>query len=178
MDPNRTARRVLALPAVVAVAVAIIGAAPASAPPAPRTVVVAPRGSDDASGTTAHPLASVEAALARVQRTGGRVLLRTGTYHQRVVVRGAHDVSIESYPHEHAVLSGAGLTPPTGRSAMVDIANSRSITIRGLEITAYSTSAIDAMPIGVYIHGSGSRIRITQDHVTSGTTTRPSEASG
>jgi hypothetical protein len=145
-------------------AVAAAGPLAAPATAAPRTIVVAVHGSDAATGDAAHPLATVDAAVARL-RSGGSVQLRRGVYHQRFTLHGVHGITVEPYRREHVLLSGAGLTPPKGRSAMIDIANSTSVTVRGLEVTAYRTKDIDAMPIGVYVHGFDRQVRILGDHV-------------
>jgi len=165
---NRPA--VLAAVSCVAVAVAVgvaAGGAVALAAPAAagsRVLVVAPGGSDGAAGTAAAPLRTVQVAVDRLPG-GGVVELRGGVYHQRVVLHGVRHLTLRPYRHERAVLSGAGLTVPAGRSALVDIAGSRDVTVRGLDITGYRTADIDAMPIGVYVHGHDTRIRITGNHV-------------
>ena len=55
---------------------------------------------------------------------GGRVELRGGTYHQRVHLVGVRGITLAPYRREHPILSGAGLTPPTGLTALVEIADS------------------------------------------------------
>src|SRR5579875_1999358 len=107
-------RRIAAASAASAVIVALaVPAFPASAHPAPSRadgrVVVAPHGSDSAAGTAAHPLRTVRAALHRLGRTGGTVLLRGGVYHQRVRLIHEHHITVRPYRDEHPVLSGAGM---------------------------------------------------------------------
>jgi hypothetical protein len=97
---------------------------------------------------------------------GGVVLLRGGVYHQRVRLAGKRHITVRPFRHEHPVLSGAGLRPPRGKlTAMVQIANSRDITVRGLEITGYRTRKLDAVPAGVYVHGHDRHVRILGNHV-------------
>ncbi|MBA8795913.1 hypothetical protein FHX74_003554 [Friedmanniella endophytica] len=138
---------------------------PAAAGPATRTLVVAPGGDDAASGTVAHPLATVAAAVRRLP-DGGTVLLRGGRYAQRFTLgHRVHDLTVRPYRHEHPVLDGSSLTPPTGRSAMITVDGSTRVTIRGLDVTGYRTTAIDAMPIGIYVHGAATSVRLAGNHV-------------
>ncbi|MGN6741867.1 MAG: hypothetical protein ACTHJL_01025 [Amnibacterium sp.] len=155
-------RSALLLAPLLALAGVVGAATPAAA--APHVVVVAPSGSDRGSGSVAHPLRTIDAAIHRLA-DGGVVELRGGAYHQRVTLDHVEGVTIEPYRHERVLLSGAGLTPPHGRSAMVTIVDSRRVTVRDLDITGYTTSDIAAMPIGVYIHGWDDQVRILGLHV-------------
>ncbi len=156
----------LALATAVAVG-APIRSAVASAAPTLRTVVVATDGDDSAPGTAARPLATVAQAVRRLP-DGGTILLRGGHYSQRVTLGGAaHDLTIKPYGHEHAILDGSGLRPPAGRSAMVTIFGSSRITVSGLDITGYDTTGLQAVPIGIYVHGGAAHITLAGDHVHS-----------
>jgi hypothetical protein len=162
-------KRHLAGVLAVLVVAGLTGPAAANAAPAVqtahgRTVFVAVGGHDSGPGTRTHPLATIQTAITRAGR-GGVVQLRGGHYHQRVTIHDATGLTVRAYGHEHAVLDGSGLRPPAGRSAMVDISDSDRVTIAGLDITGYRTTAIAAMPIGVYVHGGDSRISIVGDHV-------------
>jgi hypothetical protein len=153
---------VLVLVPVLAFAGVGVAAAPALADP--HVLVVAPGGSDSGSGSTAQPMRTVAAAIQRL-RDGGSIELRGGTYHQRILLDHDESVTVEPYRHERVVLSGAGIAPPDGRSAMVTIVDSRSITVRDLEITGYTTRRTAAVPIGVYVHGHDDGVRILGLHV-------------
>jgi len=156
-------RRILAAVSASVLAGGVFAlSAPASA--SPRSLVVSPSGPDTAPGTAAAPLRTIQRAV-QLLRTGGVVRLRGGVYHQRVRLHGVRGVTIRPYRHERPVLSGAGLVAPAGRSALVDIAGSRNVTLLGLDLTGYRTTQIDAMPIGVYVHGRDTRIRIVGNHV-------------
>jgi hypothetical protein len=129
--------------------------------------VVATNGDDQAPGTTAHPLATLAAAVRAVPE-GGTILLRGGHYRQRLVLGpSAHDLAVRPFGHEHAVLDGSGLTPPAGRSGMVTIDGSRRIQVSGLDITGYDTTGLDAVPVGVYVHGEASHVTVRGNHVHS-----------
>src|SRR5256885_901068 len=85
---------------------------------------------------------------------------RLGRNAQRIGLHGAGNVTVTAAPGAHPVLDGSTLPVPTGRSAMVDIADSTSVTVHGLDITGYRTTAIDAMPIGIYVHGGDSGVSV------------------
>lgn len=147
-------------------AVALAGlvvAAPASAS-SPKTLVVAVNGSDSAAGTVSSPLATIQAAIKRLPG-GGTIDVRGGRYYQQVDLSGATGVTVEAYQHEHPILDGSRFKPADGRSAMVTLANNSHVTVSGLEITDYRTQNIDAMPIGIYVHGADDHVVITGNHV-------------
>jgi hypothetical protein len=133
----------------------------------PATVYVAPAGSDTAPGTRAAPYATIQHAVDALAARpgGGTVVVDGGRYHQRVRLHQVSDITITAAPGQGAVLDGAGLQVPDGRSAMIDISGSTDVTVTGLEITGYRTSAIAGMPIGVYVHGGDTRITLSGLHV-------------
>ncbi|ACU73560.1 conserved hypothetical protein [Catenulispora acidiphila DSM 44928] len=129
------------------------------------TVYVAPSGSDSAGGTLAAPFATIQHAIAALPSGGGTVVVRGGRYAQRVSLHNAKNITLTAASGEHPVLDGSSLTVPTGRSAMVDIAGSTAVTVRGLEITGYRSADIAAMPIGIYVHGGDTGVTIAGNHV-------------
>jgi hypothetical protein len=147
----------------VTVAVVLAAALPASAT-GDRVVYVAPGGSNSADGSPARPFAGIQHAIGALPH-GGTVVLRGGTYAQRVDLVDVHDVAVVAAPGQHPVLDGSSLTVPSGRSAMVTIADSTDVTVRGLDITGYRTTDIAAMPIGIYVHGGDTDVDITDNHV-------------
>ena len=129
-------------------------------------VVVSPSGSDSATGTAAHPLRTLAEATRRLTRDGGGTMaLRGGIYHERLTLNGVHDIRVVAFQREHPILSGAGLRPPTGLTAMVGISGSRNITIDGLDITGYRTSRLDHVPAGIVVTGGDSGIVISHNHI-------------
>ncbi|SER23016.1 right-handed parallel beta-helix repeat-containing protein [Microlunatus flavus] len=167
-SPRRRRTAALGVALLLGVGASVAATAPASADPGrtpARTLVVSTHGDDAASGSARHPLASVAAAVRRLP-AGGTVLLRGGRYDERISLGAAvHDLVIKPYRHEHPVLDGTGLAVPDGRSAMVALDGSRDVTVEGLEVTGYRTTAIDAMPIGVYVHGAARDVTLRGLHV-------------
>ena len=131
---------------------------------APHVLVVSPTGSDSATGTAAHPLRTLQVAVDRLT-SGGRVELRGGVYHQRVRLVGVRGITIAPYAGERPILSGAGLTPPNGLTALVEIADSSDVAVTGLELTGYWTDHLGVVPAGVYVHGHDEGVAILGNHV-------------
>jgi hypothetical protein len=173
-----TARRSAGVLSALALTASSVGAValatPAGAAGAPLSahgvpahrVFVSPRGHAGAAGTRTDPLGSIDEAVGRLAH-GGVVLLGGGTYAQRVMLRGVHDVTIRPLTHRHVILDGGPLTPPPGTSAMVAIVNSSHVTVRGLDIRDYGTTSQKSVPIGIYVHGTSSHVTIRNNHVHS-----------
>jgi Right handed beta helix region len=68
-------------------------------------IFVAPGGSNSDSGSKASPVGSIATAIAKAP-SGGTVVLRGGTYRQSVGDVNKR-LTIQAYPHEYPVLSGA-----------------------------------------------------------------------
>ncbi|MEV6850241.1 right-handed parallel beta-helix repeat-containing protein [Actinoplanes sp. NPDC051411] len=132
----------------------------------PAILYVSPGGSDHASGTASHPLRTPQAAVDRLGRPGGTVQLAGGRYlGQRIVLTGRSHVTVRAAAGSAPVLDGTGLTVPDDQSGMVEIHDSSAITISGLTITGYRTRSLSAVPIGIFVSGSGHSIRLTHNHV-------------
>jgi hypothetical protein len=158
------------LSAVVTVAGAVaMDLRPVAAAASSHVVFVATDGQPGAAGTRAHPLASINEAVNLLAHRGGPgvVKVRAGSYAQRVMLRHRHDVTIRAYRREHVILEGGSLTPPADRSAMVTIVDSSRITVAGLDIRGYDTTSLDAVPIGIYVHGDSSHVTLRGNHVHS-----------
>jgi hypothetical protein len=80
-------------------------------------------------------------------------------------MHGVRDLTIRPYGHEHPTLSGRGLRAPRGLTALVEIAGSRDLTVRGLNLTAYRTTRLGVVPAGIYVHGHDAGVRIVGNHV-------------
>lgn len=78
----------------------------ASYPVPAGAVVVAPNGSDSASGTASAPFKTVQKAV-NAAPSGATIVLRAGTYHESVTVPGGKKLTIQNYPKEAAYLDGS-----------------------------------------------------------------------
>lgn len=88
--------------------------------PARATFVDAARGNDNASGTINAPLKTVSRALDRTA-AGGTIVLREGTYHERVFIGQA--VTVQAYPGEAVWFDGTQpLTSWTERNGVWETA--------------------------------------------------------
>jgi hypothetical protein len=154
---------VLAAAPLVATAVGV-GPAGAVTTAAVHRFFVSPQGHAGAAGTPGDPLASVAEAVGRLAN-GGVVVMRGGTYAQRVRLRGVHDVTVRPFRHEHVILDGGPLTPGPGRSAMVTVVNGSRVAVHGLDIRNYGTTSRSAVPIGIYVHGASSHVVLRGNHV-------------
>ncbi|WP_298749745.1 right-handed parallel beta-helix repeat-containing protein [uncultured Serinicoccus sp.] len=76
----------------------------ASYPIPSNAVFVSPQGSDSATGSQSQPLRTVEAALQRAA-TGGTIVLRGGSYHQRFSINDR--VTIQNFPGEAVWFDGS-----------------------------------------------------------------------
>jgi hypothetical protein len=147
-------------------AAAVVVAALSGAGHPARVFYVSPQGSDRAAGTASHPLRSPQVAVDRLGPAGGTVQLAGGRYlGQRVVLTGRAHIRLQAAPGSTPVLDGTGLKVPDGQSGMVEIHNSTDITVAGLTITGYRTKSLSAVPIGIYVSGSGHAIRLSHNHV-------------
>jgi hypothetical protein len=130
------------------------------------TLFVSPHGSDTARGTVHSPLRTPQVAVDRLGRARGTQWFAGGRYaRQRIVLNGRAHVTLRAAAGATPVLDGTGLTPPDGRSGMVEIRDSWDIAVLGLAMTGYRTSSLSAVPIGIFVTGAGHSIRLGGNHV-------------
>jgi hypothetical protein len=146
-------KRVLCGIAATLLAVGALGVAPAWPASAATTIVLSP-----------HGTMTIQQAVHTLSN-GGTIELRGGSYAQRVTFRAAHNITLRPYRGQHAELDGRRLTPPQGDSGLITIVNSTNITVEGLDLTGYRTTHKNVVPIGIYIHGHDTAIRIVRNHV-------------
>jgi Right handed beta helix region len=150
----------------ILVGVSATAAEPAFAGGGPATLYVSPTGANSHSGAANAPLKTPQTAVDRLGSAGGTVVFYGGRYAaQRVVINKRANITLRAAPGATPILDGAGLHPPTGQTGMVDIQNSSHITVRGLTVTGYRTTSLDSVPIGIYVSGSGTSIKLLDNHV-------------
>lgn len=101
------------------------------------TYYVAPGGSDAAPGTLAAPWRTIQKAADTVV-AGDTVLVRSGTYAERVVMRASGaagaEITLAAYPGEAPFLDGATVPIGDDWAGLLDIANVGYVRVRGLSV--------------------------------------------
>lgn len=136
---------------------------------------VSTSGNDTHSGTISSPWRTIQHAANSV-KAGDTVYVRAGVYNEIVSIPSSGSASggyitFSAYPGELATIDGAGLSIPNGQWGLVTIETQSYIIVNGFEIRNYSTSKAADVPIGIYIFGSGSNLKITNNHIHNITTT-------
>jgi hypothetical protein len=128
------------------------------------TYYVATNGSDENPGAFAMPWRTLQHAAETV-RPGDTVLVRGGTYNERLVLRssGAENafLTFENFPGETPVLSGEGLTlsETDAENALIALCDVSYVRIRGIAVTNY-VSTDERVPCGIRISGAGRSIEL------------------
>ncbi len=144
-----------------------------SAIAAPRasaaTHYVSTTGNDLNSGTITSPWRTIQHAANSVV-AGDIVYVRAGVYNEVVSIPASGSarvgyITFSSYPGEQATVDGTGLLIPGGQWGLITIENQNYIIVKGFEIRNYSTSSTADVPIGIYIFGADSNIRILNNHI-------------
>lgn len=129
---------------------------------------VATNGNDSNPGTAGAPWRTIQHAVGTV-RAGATILVRAGTYHELVTLTrsgsaAAGFISLQAFPGEAPVVDGTSFGIPGGQLGLFTISNASWLRIEGFEVRNYkSTSA--AVPVGIYVLGSGSHIELRHNHI-------------
>jgi hypothetical protein len=122
---------------------------------------VAADGNDGAAGTSSDPWATLQKA-ADTAGPGSTVYVRGGTYPQRVDVHVSGEpgqpITFEPAPGEAVVLDGSSLEVPDEQAAMIAIDSQRYLTIRGFDITGYTSAESGHVPMGILVTGAADHI--------------------
>ncbi|WP_411830255.1 choice-of-anchor Q domain-containing protein [Paenibacillus alba] len=131
------------------------------------TYYVATTGSDANAGTISAPWKTLQHA-ADVAAAGDTVYVRGGVYNQKLKLThsgtAGNPITFSNYSAEVATIDGTGLSV-SGIEGIVDITDKDYVKINGFEIRNYTTSTSNVMPVGIYVHGSGSFIELTNNKV-------------
>jgi hypothetical protein len=144
-------------------------AMPTSASASACTYYVATNGKNTNPGTRAAPWKTIQKAANTVP-AGSVVCIRGGVYTEVVVIHvsgsaAGGPITFQSYPGETAILDGTGLTVPSGWGPMILIQNRSYITIKGLEIRNYKSSAKAHSPVGIFVTGHDDHIQLLNNVV-------------
>lgn len=129
---------------------------------------VATSGSDSNAGTSASPWKTLQHA-ADAAGPGSTIYVRGGVYNEKLKITksGSADqgpITFTSYPSEQAVIDGSGLTV-SGTEGIIDIADASYITVKGFEIRNFTTTKNNVMPVGIYVHGAGGNLSLSNNKV-------------
>jgi hypothetical protein len=146
------------------------------------TYYVSTKGSNSNPGTISAPWLTIQHA-ANAVKAGATIYVFGGVYKESVNFprsgTASEPITFESYPGETAVIDGTGVSccGSSGTQGLINMTGSLSyITVSGFEIRNYTTSNENDVPVGVWITGSGTGIRILNNRVHNIMTT--SEANG
>lgn len=153
---------------IAALSMVIAGIGGHSASAAGTEYFVATTGNDSNAGTSSAPWKTLQHA-ADVAVPGSTVFVRGGVYNQKLKITrsgsaAAGPIAFSNYDSEVAVIDGTGLSV-SGTEGIVDVTDANYITINGFEICNYMTTSSDVMPVGIYVHGSGSFINLSNNKV-------------
>jgi hypothetical protein len=143
---------------------------------------VSAAGKDSNPGTLELPWRTIQHA-ANMAIAGDTVFVRGGTYHELVNIAGAGSASagalvFRSYPGEHAVLDGTGVSWPGGplRGLFTLLGAHSDVIIEGFEIQNFTAGSVADVPAGVVFIGSGTGFQLLNNTIHG--ISRPSSAAG
>ncbi len=157
--------------------IGLIGVAPLHA----TTYVVSSAGDDLAAGTPEAPWRTIGRAANAVV-PGDLVEVRGGTYAERVTFTrsgtAAAPIIFRSSPGETPVIDGSALTVAAGWFPLFTLTNLSHVTIQGFELTGLRTNAGGRVPIGILVSGSGTGVKLLDNHIHDLGTTYPGSSGG
>ncbi|MDN4602356.1 right-handed parallel beta-helix repeat-containing protein [Paenibacillus sp. F6_3S_P_1C] len=129
---------------------------------------VATSGNDSNAGTSSAPWKTLQHAADAVP-AGSTVHVRGGVYNQKLKITRSGSASqgpivFTNDGTEAPIIDGTGLSV-SGIEGLIDLTDVNYVTIQGFEIRNYTTATKDVMPVGIYVHGSGSFINLSGNKV-------------
>ncbi|MDL1164226.1 DUF1565 domain-containing protein, partial [Yersinia pestis] len=129
---------------------------------------VAIDGSDSNPGTIRAPWKTLQHAADKAD-PGSMIYVRDGVYNQKLKITRSGTASqgpitFTSYGSEKPIMDGTGLSV-NGIEGLIEITDVSYITIQGLEIRNYATSFRNAVPVGIYVQGSGGFINLSNNKI-------------
>jgi len=141
------------------------------------TYYVSTTGKNTNPGTITEPWLTIQHA-ANAVKAGATVYVFGGVYKESVNFPRsgtvAEPITFESYPGETAVIDGTGVSccGPSGTQGLINMTENVSyITVSEFEIRNYTTNSANDVPVGVWITGSSTGIKILNNRVHNITTT-------
>lgn len=130
---------------------------------------VATNGSNGASGSASAPWRTIQHAVDTVA-AGDEICVRGGIYGEVVTIARsgsaqAGPITLRAVPGENAIVDGSGLSIPDGQYGLLTLIDASHITVRGFELRNYTTNSTANVPIGLYVTGAGTNIRLIGNHI-------------
>ena len=137
--------------------------------PPMQAFYVATSGDDGHDGSATAPWRTIQHAVDAVA-AGGAVCVRAGVYNELVTITHSGSeadgpIQLQSVPGDAVVIDGAGLSIPDGQHGLVTLVDVSDVVVRGLELRNYATASASNVPIGLYVTGAGTRIRVQDNHI-------------
>jgi hypothetical protein len=137
--------------------------------PSTHVYYVATNGDNGHDGSLATPWASIQYAAAHAN-AGETICVRGGVYNELVTLTrsgstAAGPIVLANVPGETATIDGAGLAIPNGQNGLVTIVDASYVTVQGFELRNYITASTTKVPIGLYLTGAGTQIRVLGNHI-------------
>lgn len=125
-------------------------------------------GSDSNAGTSDAPWKTLQHAADTVS-PGSKVYVRGGVYKEKLKITRSGSASqgpivFASYGNETAIVDGTGLSV-SGNEGLIELADVDYVTIQGFEIRNFTTASKNAVPTGIYVHGAGSFINLSDNKI-------------
>lgn len=130
---------------------------------------VATNGDNSHDGGPATPWASIQYAATHVN-AGETICVRGGVYNELVTLTrsgsaAAGPIVLGNAPGEIPIVDGAGLAIPNSQNGLITIVDASYVTVQGFELRNYTTASTSKVPIGLYLTGAGTQIRLFGNHI-------------
>ncbi|SFR26949.1 MULTISPECIES: right-handed parallel beta-helix repeat-containing protein [unclassified Paenibacillus] len=141
---------------------------PPAASAAGTEYYVSTSGSDSNAGTNDAPWKTLQHA-ADVAPAGSTVYVRGGVYKQKLKITRSGSASqgpivFTNYGTETAIIDGSGLSV-SGNEGLIELADVNHVTVQGFEIRNFTTASKNTVPVGIYVHGSGGFINLSNNKI-------------
>ncbi|MBN8481378.1 MAG: DUF1565 domain-containing protein [Xanthomonadales bacterium] len=130
---------------------------------------VAVNGNDAHDGSAAAPWRTIQHAV-DVAAAGDAICVRGGIYREIVTIARsgsaqAGPIALQAVRGDAVVIDGGGLDVPEGQYGLVTLVDASHVSVRGLELRNYVTTSPAKVPIGLYVTGAGTQLRIENNHI-------------
>lgn len=158
----------LALAIVLGLGLAVGNVQPPSVSAVGTEYYVCTSGSDSNAGTSDAPWKTLQHAVG-VAPAGSKVYVRGGMYNQKLKITRSGSASqgpivFTNYGTETATIDGTGLSV-NGIQGLIELADVDYVTVQGFEIRNFTTASKNAVPVGIYVHGSGGFINLSNNKI-------------